>query len=133
MSVAEGQKRLRRIAQTIESEETLDETDRRFLIVALTDIADGKDAASALDVKAKRGERKSKQSSQRRLDRKLALAWIAAARLPENEGGLGLTLDDACAKLSALDPNLFNFTEETLRSYWSKNPVKQKAVFDLED
>jgi len=133
MSVADGQKRLRLIARTIESEEPLDETDRIFLIGAFTDIADGKDAASALGVKAKRGERKSKKSSQRRLDRKLALAWIAAARLPENDGGLGLTLERACANISSQELNPFGFEYETLRTYWKKSRSKINHTFTMGD
>ncbi len=133
MSVIDGQKRLRKIGNLVASGSALSKEDRTFLSAALRDIADGEDAAEALDVKAKRGERKSKKSRERKKTMQFALGWIAAARLPEEEGGLGLTLEDACAKLGENGLKAFGLTEETIRSYWNKNPENRSVEFKIED
>ncbi len=133
MSVIDGQKRLRKIGNLVASRSALSTEDRTFLSAALRDIADGEDAAEALDVKAKRGERKSKKSRERKKTMQFALGWIAAARLPEEEGGLGLTLEDACAKLGENGLKAFGLTEETIRSYWNKNTENRSVEFKIED
>ena len=104
------------------------------MIAALSDIANGADANKALGVKVRRGERKSKKSRDRQVTKKYAMAWIAAARLPEEGGGLGLTLEDACALVSdkGLDGH-FHLTEETLRSYWNKQPELRQVELTQED
>lgn len=134
VSVANAQKRLRRLATLIGSGSAIAIKDRTFLIAALSDIANGADANKALGVKARRGERKSKKSRDRQVTKKYAMAWIAAARLPEEGGGLGLTLEDACALVSdkGLDGH-FHLTEETLRSYWNKQPELRQVELTQED
>ena len=134
MSVANAQIRLRRLATLIGSESAIDIKDRTFLIAALSDIANGADANKALGVKAKRGERKSKESRNRQVTKKYAMAWIAAARLPKEDGGLGLTLEEACALVSDKSLNgYFHLTEETLRSYWNKQPELRQVELNQED
>jgi hypothetical protein len=134
VSVANAQKRLRRLATLIGSGSAIAIKDRTFLIAALSDIANGADANKALGVKVRRGERKSKKSRDRQVTKKYAMAWIAAARLPEEGGGLGLTLEDACALVSdkGLDGH-FHLTEETLRSYWNKQPELRQVELTQED
>jgi hypothetical protein len=134
MTITDSQNRLRRIAKALESGTTLSPIDRNFLSVALSAVADGADANKALGIKAKRGERKSKKSRGRRVTKKHAMAWIAAARLPEEEGGLGLTLEQACALVSNEGLNgHFYLTEDTLRSYWNKQPELRQVVLTQED
>ena len=130
MSLRKAQARLRRIAQTLSSDGTLSKIENDFLVSALTSIANGKDAAAALNVKAARGQRTSKYV----LDKKRALefiyGWIATAIAPEKDGGLGFTLKDAsdfiCKTPAAheygLDPN-------TLSRYWHKNSDKHERSF----
>ena len=64
--------------------------------------ADGEDAKTALDVKARRGERSSKASHavQKMSDSRLilALGWIKVAITPEPDG-LGLTIEEAIARI----------------------------------
>lgn len=134
MTITDAQNRLRRISKTLGSGTTLSPIDRDFLSDALSAVADGDDANKALGVKAKRGERKSKKSRSRQVTKKHAMAWIAAARLPEEEGGLGLTLEEACALVSdnGFSGN-FYLTEETLRSYWNKQPELRQVEFTQED
>jgi len=133
MSVTDSQKRLRRLATLIGSGSVVNSEDSKFLSTALSEIADGCDANKALGVKAKRGERKSKQSQIRKATRKHAMAWIAAARLPEEEGGLDLSLEDACALIGEDGLEAFGLTEATLRSYWNKKPSNRSVHFKLED
>ena len=140
MSVANSPIRLRRLATVIGTESAIEIMDRTFLIAALSDIANGADANKALGVKAKRGERKSKESRNRQVTKKYAMAWIAAARLPEEDGGLGLTLEEACALVSdktlVSDKSLnghFHLTEETLRSYRNKQPELRQVELNQED
>ena len=61
MSVREGQTRIRNIAKTLSDDEKLSDLDKEFLINALQNIANGNDAEKELGVKAKKGERKSRQ------------------------------------------------------------------------
>jgi len=134
MTITDSQNRLRKISKTLKSKTTLSPIDRDFLSDALSAVADGNDANKALGVKAKRGERKSKKSRSRQVTKKHAMAWIAAARLTEEEGGLGLTLEEACALVS--DKGLsghFYLSEETLRSYWNKQPELRQVEFTQED
>ncbi|MDA0681123.1 MAG: hypothetical protein O2880_12400 [Proteobacteria bacterium] len=137
MSVIDGQERLRKIGRRVASETAISKKDRAFLSAALIDIADGKDAAAALGVKAKRGERKSKlsheQSRKSKRTMQLALGWIAVAKLPKKEGGLGLTLEGACAKLGENDLKAFGLTEATLRSYWNRHPDNRAPEFEMGD
>jgi len=134
MSVMESQKRMRRLAKLLSSGSAINSKDRKFLSDALSDIADGIDANKALGVKAKRGERKSKQARIRKATEMHAMAWIAAARLPAEHGGLGLSLEEACALASNKGTSGgFFLTEETLRSYWNKKPRRRRVIFKQED
>lgn len=140
MSVKDRQDRLRNIAEVIESEEPLSVADRDFIVQALRDIADGVDAKQALNVKAKRGERTSKASKTLKLEGKigkaLAIGWIAAAKRPIEQDGLGLTYDQAFQLLRSLNKrgSMFGFAEETLKTYWNKNSTSRKSqTFKIPD
>ena len=58
MSVRKGQARLKKIASLISADKPLDVHDKEFLVSALIEITKGQDAEVALEVKAKKGERK---------------------------------------------------------------------------
>ena len=117
MSIRDRQVRLRNLALQIAVDAPLDEEDKEFLNTALIAIANGEDAEIALDVKAKRGERKSKAMSDSELHRKVALTWMATATLPESQGGLGLTVKDAAAFIKSRVSNLAS--EDSLKRYWN--------------
>jgi hypothetical protein len=118
MSVRKGQARLKKIAGQISKDKKLGTEDKEFLVNALSEISNGEDVEIALDVKAKRGERKSKAMSDSELHRKVALAWIATAIAPESEGGLGLTLKDAAAFIKTRVSYLAS--EDSLKRYWNE-------------
>ena len=137
MSIKERQNRLRAIATDLKAG-SLTSEDRDFLCGALFRIADGEDAKTALDVKARRGERSSKAShavrkmSDSRLI--LALGWIKVAITPEPDG-LGLTIEEAIARIGegGVFGKAFSFTEETLKTYWTKYPELQNLEMFLPD
>lgn len=142
MSVIERRKRLIEIAECIKAGASLSDEDAAFLSGALVKIADGEDPKAALDIKAKRGERISKdyQDKVKRSERikSYSLGWLASAMAPLEEGGLGLKLEDAIGmigefSLTPKDVKAFGFTEETLKTYWAKNPDKHEIHFKLPD
>ena len=137
MSIKEKQNRLRAIATDLKAG-SLTSEDRDFLCGALLRIADGEDAKTALDVKARRGERSSKASHavQKMSDSRLilALGWIKVAITPEPDG-LGLTIEEAIARIGegGVFGKAFSFTEETLKTYWTKYPELQNLEMFLPD
>ncbi|PSJ15894.1 hypothetical protein [Nitrosomonas supralitoralis] len=135
MSVHDEQKRLRKISDKLKTEAPLSSADKQFLSTALSQIADGIDANQALNVKAKRGEHKSKTAQNKRYEgeikKRLSLGWIATAKARIEDGGLGLTLEQAIARIGENDLNAFGLTEETLKTYWNKNVELRKRDFHL--
>jgi hypothetical protein len=119
-----AQYRLRRMAKLIDLGIPLEATDKKFLADALWAIGRGEDANEVFEVKAARGERKTKANASRADNAKLALSWIAAAIAPEEEGGLGLSLDEAFEKAAEQRDGGFNcgLSEESLRSLWQSQP-----------
>ena len=142
MSVIERRKRLIEIAECIKAGASLSDADAAFLSDALIKIAEGKEPKAALDIKAKRGERISKdyqdKVKQGELMKSFALGWLATAIAPEEEGGLGLSNEVAIGMIGELSPvfkdtKAFGFTEETLKTYWAQNPDKHERTFKLPD
>ena len=142
MSVLERRKRLLTIAKSIETGVALSDADADFLSGALEKIADGVDPSLALDVKAKRGEKTSKAHQEKvkhsEFMKALALRWLATAIAPEEEGGLGLSNEQAFGMIGELSPvfkdtKAFGFTEETLKTYWADNPEMHHRTFKLPD
>lgn len=141
MSVIEAQKRLIQIAKALERD-ALSEDDKLFLINALNQISRGEDAKQALNVKPKRGERVGKKYQEKlkisEAKKTFALSWIAAATSPYEEGGLGLSNEDAIGLIGEFsaelkDEKAFGFTEETLLTYWAQHPELRNIVFSLPD
>lgn len=142
MGVIERRKRLIEIATSIKAGATLSDGNVAFLSDALIKIAEGEDPKSALDIKAKRGERISQhyqdKVKQGELMKSFALGWLATAIAPEEDGGLGLSNEVAFGMIGELSPvfkdtKAFGFTEETLKTYWAQNPDKHKRTFKLQD
>ena len=130
MSVRDGQARLRKISKDIANDLPLSKKDKDFLCSALMQIASGEDAEIALDVKAKKGERKSKHSQQTKIELKFFLPWIASAIEPEEDGGFGYTVKEAISVAKRYFPNLPS--EVSLRRYWADYQRNGTAIFTLE-
>lgn len=124
-----NQLRLRVIAEALENGWDLPRPARQFLIRSLRRVGAGEDANVVLGVVAKRGERKSLAQAKSSDRKKFALAWIASAIRPKDDasidGGLGMTLDDACDAAAVA----FGFTSETLRTYWNNNRDLRSPTF----
>ena len=129
MSVREGQAKLRKLANHLRQGGELSVDDRDFLVSSLLSISDGEDAEIALGVKARRGERKSKQAKDTKLNLEFVNGWLASAIAPEKEGGLGLTLKDAVGKLPDLWLHLPS--EKTLLRYWNDRKETQERTFKI--
>jgi len=117
MNIREGQKKLKVLAKKIYESTPVSENEKEFLSSALTQIALGEDAELALNVKPRKGERKSKSVQDSLQNRQFAMGWLATAIAPIDEGGLGLTLLDASSKIKLNFKNLPS--EESLRRYWN--------------
>lgn len=126
--------RIEALADNLESG-CLQIEEQQFLVEALRSIADGEDPNKALDVKAGRGEKRSKISrdnlKRRKNNRQLILGWIAAARAPEELGGLGLTLEEAIELFENSGLSKLGFSPETVRTYWNNSPNQRKLEFTL--
>ena len=129
MSARKGQTRLKKIARQISQDKQLSPEDKEFLVKALIEISDGGDAETALGVKFKKGERKSKYAKDTKLNLEFAYGWIATAIAPESEGGLGMTLQDAAAMLTAKWGKLPS--EQTLQRYWNNVKNTQERDFEI--
>lgn len=129
MSVRKGQARLKKIASLISADKPLDVHDKEFLVSALIEITKGQDAEVALEVKAKKGERKGEHARKAKFNQELVFGWLATAIAPEEEGGLGLTLKDAVAKVKAEWDHLPS--EESLRRYWNNVRKTKGREFDI--
>ena len=129
MSVRKGQARLEKIAGQISKDKQLSPEDKEFLVKALSEISNGEDAETSLAVKAKKGERKSKHVRDKKFNLELAYGCIATAIAPEDEGGLGLTLRDIVAILTAEWGQLPS--EETLLRYWNNVKNNQERDFEI--
>lgn len=123
MSLRQGQTRLLKIANLLEKNSSLPDNYRIFLAAALKQISEGANADTALEVKAKRGERKSKHVHNTKYMLHFIYGWIAAAILPPDEDGLGLGLsvNEACIKISDITFPHLRLSPETIRRYWDLN------------
>lgn len=117
------QTELERIAFELEAGRDLNDKDRDFISAALLSIARGEDARKVFGLKAGRGQRTSFSERNKIAGLQLVLGWISTAIEPveldehgEHIGGLGLTLEIACARAAELFPGR---TEQTLRNEWA--------------
>ena len=109
------------------ADEKLTDEDREFLAGALSTIADGGNADSALDVKVGKGERKSKHVRDTKIALEFIYGWIAQAIAPEEEDGLGMTLKKATDLLSC--ETLVLPSAQTIRRYWNERRNTQTRIF----
>ena len=129
MSARKGQTRLKKIASQISQDKQLSPEDKEFLVKALIEISDGGDAETALAVKFKKGERKSRQTRVAKIKRTLLHGWLATAIAPESECGLGLTLRDAVSLIKEEMPNLPS--EQSILRNWNDVRKIQKRDFKI--
>ena len=132
-SLLQQHARIIKIGKLIAEDEPLSEIDKVFLSEALVTIGNDGDPKEALGIKVKRGN-SPREKQQRRNNRdKLAMAWIAAAKASEEEGGLGLTLDAAIDlyEEESRDHYIFGVNEDTLRRYWNNRPDDRVLVTRL--
>ena len=129
MSARKGQTRLKEIASQISQDKQLSPEDKEFLVKALIEISDGEDAETALAVKFKKGERKSRQTRVAKINRTLVHGWLATAIAPESEYGLGLTLRDAVSLIKEEMPNLPS--EQSILRKWNDVRKIQKRDFKI--
>jgi hypothetical protein len=126
-----AQYRLRKLAMDVEDGVALLPSEQAFIVNALKRIGEGGDANGALGVKANRGERKTSEQVAKRWKRRFAMAWIASAISPEEEEGLGMTLQQAIEELAKSEPGKFSFglSEDTLQNYWNNHPEMHSRLF----
>ena len=130
MSVRKGQARLRKISKDIANDLPLSKEEKAFLSSALMEIASGENAETALEVKAKKGERKSDHARKTKIQLEFFMPWIASAIEPEEKGGFGYTVKEAITVAKSHFPNLPS--EETLCRYWTNYQRTGSVVLTLE-
>ena len=129
MSVRRGQARLRKLSYVL-ADLPYPTEDTNFLSLALKEIASGKDANTALGVKAKRGERKGEYDRLSKIRLQNVMSWVALATKPIDQEGQGYTLKKA---IKIAKENFKNLpSEAALNRYWTRFSEKQKIVFQLE-
>ena len=97
-----------------------------FLTESLAKIAGGERADSVLGVKIKNGVRRSRNSRLKIARRQMIVSWVTTATISEEEGGLGLKLDDAFYEAS----EHFNYTYETIRHEYNNNSEMREIDFE---
>ena len=132
-SLIKQHKRIAKIGKLLAESKPLSGADSEFLGGALLTIGDGGDPAEALGINVKRGGTPLKKQRELYNRDQLALSWIAAAIASEEEGGLGLTLDDAIELLDKSNAvEVFGITADTIRKYWNNRPNQRNLVTSLD-
>lgn len=129
MSVIKGQARLLKIATLLEKNSALPDDYRVFLAAALKQVSEGANAEEVLGVKAKRGERKGKHVRTTKYTLHFVYGWIAVAIQLPDEGGLGLSVNEACKKISEITFHQLRLSPQTIRRYWDQNKSKYDPSF----
>jgi hypothetical protein len=96
------------------------------VVDALWRIGCSEDATEVLGTKAKRGERRSVGEAEKSDRKTFAISLVAAAIRPKEDGGVGISLDDAFVEAG----ELFRLDEETVRTYWHDHPELRSPSFD---
>lgn len=128
MSLRKAQARLKKIADKIAKNKPQDEIDKEFLVKAFTEIFNGADADTALGVKAKKGERKSKHHRDTRKRLEYFYPWLATATTKVENGGLGMNDKNAVAIIAEQFPHI---QIETVARYWRQAKKTQEEIFKI--
>lgn len=91
MSILDRHDRLKLVGGLLLENKKLSDKDRVFLGNALVHIGEGEDVRESLDIKVGRGQDNYKSALNRENRKRLAMGFVATAKAPLEEGGLGLT------------------------------------------
>ena len=111
ISIHKRRERIKHLGQQLVIRQ-LSSEDKDFLSEALIQIGNGKDPATALDVKARRGESKGEEARDAESRKELARFVMKGARAE------GKTLEEIVSKYGENGLNLFGLTEKTLEQYY---------------
>jgi len=135
--IKERQAHLKGIGEALLNARELSTEQREFIGNALIRISEGAEPREQLNLKAKRGERTSLASHEARTQaqnrKHMVCAWMFIAMQSIQDGGLGMTFEKAAGTIGENQLHTFGLTEETIKSYWSKNPELRIAEFRLKD
>ena len=106
-------KRIKALAEHLKNKEALTAEQYNYLANVFEQIGNGEDANKVLGLKYEVGQNETKAEARQRIS--FALHWIANAILPEEEEGLGYTLDKAFEEAEKHFPD---FSYDMLRKYW---------------
>lgn len=120
--------RLIALADILAGADSLSTSDRLFLSDFLRKVANGEPPHQALGLKKNPGRPPDDNTLHMK---QFALSWLATANAPIEDGGLGLSLEEARGLIGEHDLNAFGFTEETLKTYWKKNKPLRERTFKL--
>ena len=115
-----------RVSQQVIECSNLHPSNVSFLIESLTRIAGGAGADSVLGVKITNGCRRSRASRLKIARRQLIVSWITTAKMPEEEGGLGLKLDDALYEAE----ELFKIQYDVISHEYNNNREMRDTDFE---
>ena len=85
------------------------------LALVFEEILKGVDANEALGLKYKRGNKEADAIARNKIS--FVLHWVACARQPKQEDGLGLTIEKAC-EAAANEFSQLGYSPELIRKYW---------------
>ena len=135
--IKERQAHLKTIGEALLNARELSTEQREFIGNALIGISEGAEPKEQLDLKAKRGERTSLESHKARTQaqnrKHMVSSWMFIAMQSIQDGGLGMTFDEAAGTIGENQLHAFGLTEETIKSYWGKNPKLRIAEFYIQD
>jgi len=109
--------RLRKIGVALENDTVLEAVDRKFISKALQDIGAGLDPIECLNIKAGRGESRSRRGIHERELISHVMGYVASMIKPLDEGGMAMEIEDAFDYTA----DAFSMSPETVRRYWYNN------------
>jgi len=120
MSPEDQRKRFLALSESIRAGEVLTKEQLEYLQRVLFEMGDDRDPSEALGLKHSSGHSLEKDNARR--ERSLVIHWMENAILPENEGGLGLTYDQAVQAVFELG-----------RGQWTNPKTKEKYIYKDQD
>lgn len=117
--------RLRKIGLLIGQNKILEEQDREFISLALQRIGSGSDPIVCLDIKATRGESRSRRGMHERELIRHVMGYVAAVMKPIDQDGMALNLEDAFDYAA----DAYEMSPETVRKYWYNNAGMHNSIY----
>ena len=133
MNILDRHDRLKTIGNLLLQNKRLSDEDRLFLGNALVHIGNGEDVRVSLDIKVGRGQDSYKSALNCENRKRLAMGFVATAKAPVEEGGLGLTHEQVKELIAnvPIAEEFFGLDADTIESYWNHNPDMRTATFKL--